>query len=159
MADEKLMPGLVTLLLILVAIITDFFDGIVARARGTASPTGMLFDHGTDFVFVTSGMAGLAWAGHLHWILPVAIAVAFSQYVLDSYLLFRQKQLRMSFLGRWNGILYFLPLTLVALSRALPDGSFPEQLISTVPWIGTALILSTLASIVDRGVAEYRQTH
>ncbi len=157
MADEQLLPGLVTLLLILIAIITDYFDGIVARARGTASPRGMLFDHGTDFVFVTSGLAGLAWAGHLHWLLPVAIVFAFSQYVLDSYLLFRDKQLRMSYLGRWNGILYFVPLVIIAVARTIP--AISNLLITLVPWIGIALLISTFASIVDRAMAEYRQTH
>ncbi len=43
------------------------------------------FDHVTDFIFVTSGLAGLAIAGNISPLLPVLIAVAFSQYVLDSY--------------------------------------------------------------------------
>ena len=32
----------------LVAIVTDYYDGVVARATGTASAGGMLFDHTTE---------------------------------------------------------------------------------------------------------------
>lgn len=157
MARPELLPALLTLLLLVLAIITDYYDGIVARASGTASARGMLFDHGTDFVFVTSGLAGAAWAGLVHWLLPIAIVVAFTQYVVDSYFLYRAKQLRMSFLGRWNGILYFVPLIGVALTRLLPSGPVQSALIQLVYWLGLALILSTLASIFDRAIANYRE--
>ena len=159
MARPEFLPALVTLLLIFVAIATDYFDGIVARARGTASSGGMLFDHGTDFVFVTTSLAGAALAGLVHWLLPVAIVIAFTQYVLDSYLLFRDKQLRMSFLGRWNGILYFVPLVIIAFSRLLSGGNLENLLLALVYWLGLTLLLSTVASIIDRGVAEFRKHH
>jgi phosphatidylglycerophosphate synthase len=103
-------------MLVAAAIISDYVDGIVARRTGTASPRGMLFDHTTDFLFVTSGLGGASVAGLVPLVLPVLIVVAFSQYVLDSYLLHRQRQLRMSYLGRWNGILYFAPLAMIAIA-------------------------------------------
>ncbi|MCY4357670.1 MAG: CDP-alcohol phosphatidyltransferase family protein [Gammaproteobacteria bacterium] len=151
-----LSPGVVLLLLIF-ATASDYFDGKVARAKGTASPKGMLFDHGTDFLFVTSGLAGAAWAGLLHWILPVLIFIAFSQYVLDSYFLFRHKQLRMSFLGRWNGILYFVPLFGISLARLIPDELPGDILLVLVEALSVALILSTLVSIIDRSIAPFRK--
>ena len=55
LADSSIIPGQVLLLLIFVAVATDYLDGIVARANQTASEKGQLFDHGTDFLFVTSG--------------------------------------------------------------------------------------------------------
>jgi phosphatidylglycerophosphate synthase len=139
-----------------VAIATDYYDGIVARARGTASPAGQLFDHSTDFLFVTGGLSGAATAGAVPLLLPILITVAFAQYVLDSYFLYRQKRLRMSVLGRWNGILYFVPLVVIALSR-LP---VPAVLSGALGWLALGLswllVASTLTSIVDRAVAPRR---
>jgi phosphatidylglycerophosphate synthase len=139
-----------------IAIATDYFDGVVARARGTASPAGQLFDHSTDFLFVTGGLSGAATMGAVPLLLPILIVAAFSQYVLDSYFLYRQKRLRMSKLGRWNGILYFVPLVILALAR-LPVPSGVEEtfgmLALGVSWL---LVVSTVASIIDRLFAPRR---
>ena len=119
-AQILILPSLVPVLLIVIAILTDYFDGRVARHLGTASPKGQLFDHTTDFLFVTLGLFGAAYADLVTPILPVLIFIAFSQYVLDSYFFYHEKQLHMSSLGRWNGILYFVPLLLIVLSRTAP---------------------------------------
>ncbi len=156
-ADAEQMSGLVLLLLLLIAILTDYFDGIVARATHTASARGQLFDHGTDFLFVTTGLAACAYAGITNPYLPPLIVLAFAQYVLDSYYLFRQKVLRMSFLGRWNGIFYFAPLLIVAFARlglGQDVRDVLEMLAALVVW---ALVISTVLSIVDRSIAPLRQ--
>ena len=142
--------------LVSVAIATDYFDGIVARKTGTASARGMLFDHTTDFLFVTSGLAGASLAGLLPRALPVLIVIAFSQYVLDSYFLHRQKQLRMSSLGRWNGLLYFVPLALIAVSGLDLLFGLADLAGALVRPIAIVLTISTVASIIDRGVAPLR---
>lgn len=151
-------PGLVLLGLIALAIITDLLDGIVARARHTASARGMLFDHSTDFLFVTSGLAAAAWSGYLTLWLPALIVVAFSQYVLDSYWLFRQKQLRMSFLGRWNGILYFVPLVVLAFAAIDAFAPLRPLLLQTITGLAYLLLASTVASIIDRSIAPLRNS-
>ena len=56
-AYSEFLSGWVVLLLILIACLTDFLDGKVARATNTASARGQLFDHSTDFIFVTTGLA------------------------------------------------------------------------------------------------------
>lgn len=156
-ADPSLYSSWLLLALIVAAIASDYFDGKVARAFNTASARGMLFDHGTDFIFVTTSLFALAAVGLSSIILPILIIVAFTQYVLDSYFLFKQKQLRMSFLGRWNGIFYFLPLILLSASR-LPPLEFAQPLLETlIRVLGYALVASTLASIIDRGIAPLRQ--
>ena len=151
------MPANTLVWLILLAMATDVADGRAARRFGTASSRGMLFDHVTDFIFVTSGLAGLAIAGNISPLLPVLIAVAFSQYVLDSYFLFRQKSLRMSVLGRWNGVLYFFPLVAFSIAALawLPASLAAAFAIGgeILVWL---LILSTIASIVDRVIAPLR---
>jgi phosphatidylglycerophosphate synthase len=141
-------------LFVALAIATDYSDGMVARARGTASSAGMLFDHTSDFLFVTASLAGAAVAGAVPLVLPGLIAAAFTQYVLDSYFLHRRKALRMSRLGRWNGILYFVPLVVLALAwlPLTPAGS-RAALAGLAVGVSWALVLSTLASIADRALA------
>ncbi len=155
--SESVSP-LLLVALVTVAIATAYIDGIVARRRGTASPRGQLFDHASDFLFVTSGLAGAAMAGRVPAALPILIVVAFSQYVLDSYFLHREKQLRMSLLGRWNGIFYFVPLVLIAVSRLDSRASVAESFSTLIVWLSYLLLLSTIASIIDRAVAP-RRTH
>jgi phosphatidylglycerophosphate synthase len=155
--DSSLLANWFLLVLIIVAIATDYFDGKVARALKTASARGMLFDHGTDFVFVTVALFALSTIGLSSILLPLLIIVAFSQYVFDSYYLSKQKQLRMSFLGRWNGIFYFVPTVLVASSR-LPVFEQTQAIFNLIiVYFNYALAVSTLASIVDRAIAPLLQ--
>jgi phosphatidylglycerophosphate synthase len=156
LANPGSMPAYWLALLFLLAIASDFLDGKVARATNTASAKGMLFDHGTDFLFVTSTMAALAFNDVLSPILPVLVTIAFSQYVLDSYFWLKQKQLKMSFLGRWNGVFYFGP-ALLFISSQLPIAGFLQTLFGLAAvGLGYGLILSTLLSIVDRAIAPLR---
>ena len=155
-AYPESLSGWLLLLLIMVACLTDFFDGKLARATDTASARGQLFDHATDFIFVTCGLIGCAISGLINPYLPAFILIAFSQYVMDSYYLYRQKELRMSFLGRWNGILYFGPLVLLATARLelgqdLKD--LMERFASLFAWV---LLISTIFSIIDRAAAPIR---
>jgi phosphatidylglycerophosphate synthase len=140
-------------ILVALAIGTDYYDGVVARALGTASAAGRLFDHSTDFLFVTAGLAGASEAGVVSVALPILIVIAFAQYVLDSYFLHRQKQLRMSRLGRWNGILYFAPLVIIALARLPVPSGVEASLLGLASVVGWLLVLTTAVSIVDRAVA------
>jgi phosphatidylglycerophosphate synthase len=132
-------------LVLAAAIATDLFDGRVARRRGTASAAGRTFDHAADCVFVTSGLAGAAARGVVPWILPVLVAAAFVQYVIDSYLVHRQGALRMSPLGRWNGVLYFAPLGGDVLARG--GLAWLERAVSGLAWM---LVLSTIVSMAER---------
>jgi CDP-diacylglycerol--glycerol-3-phosphate 3-phosphatidyltransferase len=134
-----------------VAIASDLADGRIARARGTASPLGRALDHGADFAFVTSGLAAAAARGLVPWLLPALVAFAFAQYVVDSYWLHRARQLRMSALGRWNGILYFVPVG-AALAAEL-GLAIAAPIARASAWL---LVVSTLASIADRALAAWR---
>ena len=147
--------GLVAVLLT-VAIFTDLLDGAVARRRATATPGGQLFDHVTDCLFVAACLTGAALSGRVTAALPVLVVLAFAQYVVDSYWLHREKRLRMSAVGRWNGIGYFVPLVILA---AAPLEVIPHQAAVLTPLAGiTAWVLvgSTVVSIVDRATAARR---
>ncbi len=155
-ANPELLPPSLLVTLVAVAVASDYFDGKLARRFGTASSGGMLFDHGADFLFVTSALFGAAVAGLVTVWLPVLIVIAFSQYVIDSYWLYRQKQLRMSFLGRWNGVFYFVPIVLLAVSRLEFVAAFEPVLVQLLWWLSALLLISTGVSIADRAIAPLR---
>ena len=128
------------------AVATDFADGWVARRYDEASPLGGLMDHAVDAVFVTSGCAALASVGVLPALLPALIAAAFVQYAVDSRV-GPERPLRASWLGRWNGIAYYVilavPIVRDALSLAWPG----PGLVMALGWL---LVVSTLLSMLDR---------
>jgi CDP-diacylglycerol--glycerol-3-phosphate 3-phosphatidyltransferase len=132
-------------LVLAAAIATDALDGPVARRRGTVSAAGRAFDHGADCFFLTSGLAAGAARGAFPWVLPLAVAAAFAQYVVDSYWVHRGRALRPSALGRWNGILYFVPLGGDVLVRAGFEDLRPA--VSVLAWI---LVVTTVLSMGDR---------
>jgi hypothetical protein len=62
----------------------------------------------------------------------------------------------MSFLGRWNGVLYFVPIVFLATSR-LPFLEGAQNLLNTtIIYFNYILVFSTLASIFDRAIAPLR---
>lgn len=152
---DLLAPGVLALVLC-VAIATDYLDGPIARRTGTASAKGQLFDHSTDCLFVTGGLAGAAIAGVVTPILPVLVPLAFGQYVFDSYVWHRQRQLRASFLGRWNGILYFVPIVLVTAARLPFPAGLASLLRPAAGVLGYLLVTSTIVSMIDRATTPFR---
>ena len=127
------------------AVITDFLDGPIARRRGTVTAWSGTFDHTSDFLFVSSGLFAGAVRGAFPWILPILITVAFAQYVIDSYWIHRDTKLRASKLGRYNGILYFVPSSMDILIRM--GLRFLHPVLTILVWL---LVLSTLASMGQR---------
>jgi CDP-diacylglycerol--glycerol-3-phosphate 3-phosphatidyltransferase len=137
--------AIVALAVWVLALITDFLDGPIARRRGTVTAFSGTFDHTTDFLFVTSGLFAGAVRGAFPWILPSLITAAFAQYFIDSYWIHRHAKLRGSKLGRYNGILYFVPACMDILIRM--GLRFLEPLLSILVWL---LVLSTLVSMGQR---------
>ena len=128
-----------------VALTTDFLDGPIARRRGTVTALSGTFDHTTDFLFVTSGLFAGASRGAFPWTLPILIVAAFSQYVIDSYWIHRQAKLRGSKLGRYNGMLYFVPPCMEIFVRL--GAGWLQPLLTILVWM---LVLSTLVSMGQR---------
>ncbi len=150
-------PAWWLLALLLIAIATDMIDGVVARRSGTASPAGQLFDHGTDCLFVTAALAGAAYAGSVPWLLPLLVALAFGQYVVDSRYLHQERRLLGSLIGRWNGIFYFLPLLIMAAGRLEMLTAAAPTLAVAAYWLAWMLVASTLISMIDRAIAPWRR--
>ena len=84
------------------------------------------------------------------------IPLAFGQYVVDSYVWFRQKQLRASVLGRWNGVLYFVPIVLITAARLPFPASFASLLQLVARVLGYLLVASTVASVIDRATTPFK---
>ncbi len=135
-------------LVLAAAIATDLLDGLLARRRGTATAAGGVFDHAADCLFVTTGLAAGAVRGVFPWALPLLVAAAFTQYVVDSYWGHRGRALRTSALGRWNGILYFVPLGGDVLARLGLHALGP--VVTVIAW---ALVVSTMVSMAERAWA------
>lgn len=127
------------------AIATDLADGPIARRTGTVSALGGTLDHLSDFLLVTAGLSAAAGRGAVPWVLPALITAAFAQYWIDSYWVYRGRALRGSRLGRYNGILYFVPLCGVILIELGLTALGP--LLAVAVW---ALVVSTLASMGQR---------
>jgi phosphatidylglycerophosphate synthase len=151
MGEEAPIVALGAALLFVTAVATDILDGWVARRLGTASPAGRVLDHIADFVFVVLGLLGAALRGALTLWLPILVAAAFLQYAGDSRLVRAREGLLMSPLGRWNGILYFVPLggdILVRLGLSM--------LAPAVRLVAAALVVTTLLSMGERALALFR---
>jgi CDP-diacylglycerol--glycerol-3-phosphate 3-phosphatidyltransferase len=145
MAKGDRSSAISALVMWVVALITDFLDGPIARRRGTVTAFSGTFDHTTDFLFVTSGLFAGAVRGAFPWILPFLVVAAFTQYVIDSYWIHRHAKLRGSKLGRYNGMLYFVPSCIDILIRM--GLGFLQPLLSILVWL---LVLSTLVSMGQR---------
>ena len=131
------------------AVASDAVDGRLARRRGQASALGGLFDHGTDALFVSAGLAAYAAAGVVPAPLPPLVLLAFLQYALDSRVL-AGRALRTSPIGRSNGVAYYVLLGVPVVRDALALGWPPGPLVRALGW---ALVASTLASMLDRAIA------
>ncbi len=135
-----------------IAIATDVADGYLARKLNLVSPLGGLLDHGSDAIFVTCGLLGLATHGWVPWILVLLVPTAFLQYVLDSASL-SGKPLRASQLGRYNGICYFVMAGFPVMQITLGITLIPFDLFIYVGW---GLVISTLISMLERLVTLLR---
>ena len=131
------------------AVLSDLMDGRLARRRGEVSNFGGLLDHSTDALFCSVSLGALAWVAVVPVPLPFLVALAFTQYMLDSRSI-AGRPLRASFLGRWNGIFYFvmvgIPVVRDALGLAWPG----PVLVMAIGWV---LVASTVVSMGDRAWA------
>ena len=132
-----------------IAVATDLLDGPVARRYNHVSNLGGLLDHATDALFVVVTLGALAHLGYLPWLLSCLVAAAFIQYTVDSQALAGSK-LRTSWLGRCNGIAYYvvvgIPVIRNALELAWPDDVWIDRL----AWL---LVITTVISMFDRARA------
>ncbi len=144
--------ALLSVALFALVVVSDVLDGRIARRRGQGSRFGTLLDHGADAVFVSTMTALAAYLALLPAALPVAIAAAFMQYLLDSGVA-RGAALRASRLGRMNGVAYFV---LVALAIAVHHFDRERLLAPALRGLGWLVVATTLLSMAERAALVLR---
>ena len=132
-------------LLLILAILSDIFDGSIARYKGQESAEGGLLDHTCDAVLVSTLLFALSSTHNIALLLPILVLTSFIQYVLDSKALSGSK-LRTSLLGRFNGIAYYVMASLCIFSEVL-GGLLSEYFLTTCAWF---LVISTSLSMLER---------
>jgi phosphatidylglycerophosphate synthase len=131
------------------AVVTDLLDGPLARRYHHASAMGGLFDHATDALFVSLNLAALALVGLLNPWLSGLVALAFIQYMFDSRVI-AGAALKTSFLGKNNGIAYYVAVGIPVIREALEFQWPADQWIALLGWL---LVATTLTSMTDRAIA------
>ena len=130
---------------LLLAILSDLLDGPIARKKGQETATGGLLDHSCDALLVAVLLFVLNKTHGIPLLLPILVLGSFLQYVLDSKALSGHK-LRTSYLGRSNGIAYYVLASVCVFSQAVGINQLDKFFI-LCGWI---LIASTLVSMSER---------
>jgi CDP-diacylglycerol--glycerol-3-phosphate 3-phosphatidyltransferase len=117
--------------LFLVICASDYYDGPVARALGVSSDVGKVFDNLADITFLLVSLSYLVHRGAVPWWIPAAVALAFGQYTVDSWLLSGRGAavaLVSNPIGHWAGILNYIFTGVCGLYAALQQ-QFPSALL------------------------------
>ena len=134
--------------LFLYAVFSDLIDGPIARKSNQVTSFGGRLDHTADALFVFSGLSALAILDELPWTLAIVQLGAFIEYAFYGQKV--QSPLRMSQLGRINGILYFVLIGFVIFQIALNINEFNAIATVITSLFAWTLIGSTLLSILIR---------
>ena len=131
--------------LLILAILSDIFDGRIARRKKQDSAFGGLLDHSCDAFLVAVLLFVLSKTHGIPLFLPLLVLGSFLQYVLDSKALSGHK-LRTSFLGRSNGIAYYVLASICIFTEGL-EINLSGNLFIVFAWV---LISSTIVSMSER---------
>ena len=142
--QPTLLKALAVVVLFLLICASDYYDGPVARALGVDSDLGKVLDNLADITFLLVTLTYLVLANVVPWWIPAAIALAFSQYTVDSWLLAGRRTdliLVSNPIGHWAGILNYIGTGVMALHAGLQ-----QQLLPTLVFYG--LMSSWLAYLL-----------
>ncbi|MFT7653736.1 MAG: phosphatidylglycerophosphate synthase [Limisphaerales bacterium] len=141
----------VAAVLFILAVVSDVYDGRLARRFNQQTRFGGIFDHTTDALFVAACCAALAAQGLINPYLWPLILLSFTQYVFDSKVLAGQP-LKASIIGRSNGIAYYA-LAGTAIGAQVLNFTYLMPLVAVTAWL---LVLTSLISMTDRALALWR---
>ncbi len=133
--QEGLLPAAVVTGLFLLICASDYYDGPVARALGLDSDVGKVLDNLADITFLLVTLTYLVRCAVVPWWIPTAIALAFSQYTLDSWLLSTKSVgviLVSNPIGHWAGILNYILTGVAAVHATLHQQLLPVFLYQSV---------------------------
>jgi phosphatidylglycerophosphate synthase len=137
--------------LAVVAAVTDFIDGRVARRLGIAHSAGGWLDSIADVTFILAALGCYASARELPWSIPWLIALSFGQYAVDSLWLHRADAPVRSRLGHWGGIINYTLVLAMAVTK--PESIARSYILEVVPIIE----LFYIAAIIERALAYRRR--
>jgi len=127
------------------AALTDFLDGRLARATGTVTEFGRIFDPLVDRIFISGTVAALLLAGRLPW-QGVALLIGRDFIMILGYKVLGTQdiKLRVTFLGK-----IYTAVLMAAVLMCLADTG-PWLVLF---WIGVAGSLITGAMYAAKGLA------
>lgn len=142
----------ISIALFVAIVLSDVFDGILARNLPAPNPYGTLIDHGADAFVVVCLCTIFSITGLCSALLPVAIAIAFAQYALDTRKT-NSRIPRASLLGKFNGINYYLFCACCLIFELLKNSLTGTQLNAALLFLhgySWALVLSSIVSVAQR---------
>ena len=126
--QPTLLKALAVVVLFLLICASDYYDGPVARALGVDSDLGKVLDNLADITFLLVTLTYLVLANVVPWWIPAAVALAFGQYTVDSWLLAGRRTdliLVSNPIGHWAGILNYIGTGVMALHAGLQQQLLP----------------------------------
>jgi CDP-diacylglycerol--glycerol-3-phosphate 3-phosphatidyltransferase len=127
--------------------ITDYFDGYVARARGTVSKLGVFLDPIADKIMVAAVILILCAKGIIPGIHMIAALVILLREIMVSglreFLGGIQVSVPVTRLAKWKTTLQLLALGALILAGALPDWGWIHLVGVIALWGAAALTLIT----------------
>ena len=147
----------IAVLIFIVASLTDFYDGIIARKYGYVSQWGKFLDPLADKILVSTAMVSLAMLGYIQmWMVIVIIFRDVVITILRSYAMFRKQSIRTMKIAKWktavqDAVVYFVLLFMLVEEHFLTAGTDAPlvnfirnfQFIEIFMWIATILTVFT----------------
>jgi cardiolipin synthase len=146
----------VALALFVIASVTDWLDGKLARQQGLVSPLGRFLDPIADKLLVAAVLVMLAAVGQLRGLEVVAVILILSRELLVSglreYLGEKGVGVPVSQLAKWKTTVQMVALALLIAAPAL--GAFWQQFGVGLLWVAVALTLVTGWAYLRIGLRE-----
>lgn len=150
--------SIVAAVLFVVAALTDWLDGLIARRRRQETTLGKLLDPVADKLLVASALISLVQVGKVDaWIVVLIIGREFAVTGLRAISAAQGVVIGASDLAKYKTIAQYVAVTLMILEKSVPAGVESEFLYLSRGMLGAALIL-TVFSGVDYFIRFYRST-
>lgn len=138
---------------VIIAGITDFLDGYMARKQGKMSYFGAILDFTADKVFILSVLVVLSIAGLLPiWITLIVLYREILVMGMRIYASYNKIEIKASMIGKWKTFIFFVAIVILLLGYSINYYLFV---------IGAALTLISFADYFNKfrkGLIEFSKT-
>lgn len=140
----------IPVMLSILVMLTDFFDGMLARHLGCPSRLGAILDVAADFFYIASFGAILCGRQVLPLWFLLAVAINFLGFVLTSQVLKRQSSRNHTFVfdrvGRLSAALFYIMPVISYMTNILNQAAY--RIVN--PWLLLLSVLLAMFSFIDR---------